>query len=71
MGQRERKLRILSFRQSVPAIGVCERCGITIRVRDDLMITRDKAREQFHLDFANHECKPAEDVSADRAGSYR
>jgi hypothetical protein len=58
----ERKLRITSYRHSIPATGVCEKCGFTVTVRNELTTDQDAAREQFNLDFFNHKCK-SEDVN--------
>ena len=52
----ERRLRITSYRQSILAAGICEKCGFKVAVRHNLLMTPDAAREQFNLDFYEHKC---------------
>jgi hypothetical protein len=67
----ERRLRITAYRHSIPSYGVCEKCGFTVKVRNELMTTPDVAREQFNIDFANHKCKPEDTNQAAARESMR
>lgn len=67
----ERKLKITSYRQSIPATGVCEKCGFTVAVRNNLLMTPDAARVKFNVDSVAHKCKPDNSNQAPQIGGRK
>jgi hypothetical protein len=54
----DRKLIIVRFIGSTPAIAYCDVCKLAFRTQREFVTDADKAKQQLQSDFDKHECKP-------------
>lgn len=55
----ERYLRIVSWLNDTPWIGICERCKKQFGIRRDLLIKPNEAKVSLEHQFREHECVPS------------
>jgi len=56
----ERRLRVLKWIGTVPAVGTCTLCGCEFKVPVTALKRVAESQEILRLEFAEHECKRAE-----------
>lgn len=54
----QRNLKIVRFIGTTPSFAYCDVCRLTFKTRQEFLLDSDKARQQLHSDFEQHECKP-------------
>ncbi len=54
----ERRLRVLKWLGTVPAVGTCTLCGCEFKVPVTALKSVADAQEILRAQFAEHECKP-------------